>query len=372
MRARFLSSFEFGLVLRRVLFEKPVVADGHIHHARRLVEQGTSGLNGDLHLDQQVADGRQTLDGHAELLTAGRIVAGDPIGCLGDAGRLGGDTDTGSVHQRRDVGSQAAFALADQLARRIVEEDLARRRAVNAELVFQPADVHGRARFADEQAQAETAAAIGLAAGQHEQDFAAAVGDEPLDAVQEPVALVVLEGFEFDGLQVRAGVRLGQDHGAGHLAVGKRRQVFLLDLFVGERVDRLGDALKAEDVHQRRVGPRDDLGGDRVDQVGEVQAAEPIGQREAHHLGLGQLLQGLGHALRTRDGAVLVECVALPIDVFGPRRDEVGAEFAERVEDHVVVLHGLLGVLGRVVAFAGEAEVILDQGGQVRPMSSMC
>ncbi len=94
-----------------------VVSDGQVHHAGRVVEQGPSGLEGDLHVDQHVAYGGQLLDGDGELLAAGRIVAGDPVRGLGNPERLGGDADPGPVHQGGDVRHETSLPLADQLAR---------------------------------------------------------------------------------------------------------------------------------------------------------------------------------------------------------------------------------------------------------------
>ena len=42
------------------------------------------------------------------------------------------------------------------------------------------------------------------------------------------------------------------------------------DLLVGERVDGLGDPLQPEQIHQRGVGPRENLDRHRIDEVGEV------------------------------------------------------------------------------------------------------
>ena len=103
-----------------------------------------------------------------------------------------------------------------------------------------------------------------------------------------PLPVVVLLGPQLDGLEVAARVRLGEDHGAGDLAGGQVRQVLGLDLLGGEGVDRLGDALEAEDVHQAGVGPADHLDGHGVDEVGEVEPAEPVREGEAHQVGLAE------------------------------------------------------------------------------------
>ena len=97
---------------------------------------------------------------------------------------------------------------------------------MDAELVLQVADLHPLRALGDEQAQAAAVGDFRLAAGQDQQDLAAAVGDEPLHAVQVPVALFVLHGLQAHGLQVAAGVGLGQHHRPGHFAAGEPRQRF--------------------------------------------------------------------------------------------------------------------------------------------------
>lgn len=73
---------------------------------------------------------------------------------------------------------------------------------MNAEFVFEPADTDGRSSFAEEQTQAEAAASVRFGAGQHQQDFSAAVGNESLDAVEIPAALGILKGPQFACLQI--------------------------------------------------------------------------------------------------------------------------------------------------------------------------
>ncbi len=182
--------------------------------------------------------------------------------------------------------------------------------------------------------------------------------------MEEPVAVFVFVGAELNGLEVGAGVGLGEDHGAGDLALGEGGQVLLLEFLGGEGVDRLGDALEAEDVHEGGVGAGDDLGGHGVEEVGEVETSEAVGQGEAHDLGLGELLERLGDAGGAGDGAIFVEGVALTVDALGARGDEIGAEFAHGVEDHLVVLDGLGRVAGGVVEFLGEAEALFQEGGE--------
>ena len=106
-----------------------------------------------------------------------------------------------------------------------VELQLAGGRAVDAELVLEPADLHVLVALVDEQRQPAGVGGALLAARQHQGDRAAAVGDEALDAVQVPAAVRRSRRLELDVLQVGAGLGLGEGHRAGHLAAGEAGQV---------------------------------------------------------------------------------------------------------------------------------------------------
>ena len=148
------------------------------------------------------------------------------------------------------------------------------------------------------------------------------------------------------GLQVAAGVGLGEHHRAGHFAAAEPRQHFVLDFVVGEGVDRLGDALQPEHVHQRGVGPADDFGGHGVDEAGAVQPAVLPRQGEAHQVGLGEPLEVLLHQRVERDRAVVVERVAFAVDLLGVGGDHVAGHFADDFQHAAVVVHGVGGVAG--------------------------
>ena len=340
-----LAAFLFLFFQRRAQLQHAEVVVLVIADAGRLVGQRPGGLDVDLHVGDHFGHGGQPLDRAAELAAGVGVGAGQPVGRLGHAQRLGGDAHPRPVHQRHHVGDQSPLPLADQPAGRVVEDQLAGGRAVDAQLVLQVADLHPLRPLGDEQAQAAAVGDFRLAAGQHQQDFAAAVGDEPLHAVEVPVALLVLEGPQPHGLQVAAGVGLGQHHRAGHFAAGEPRQHLVLDLVVGEGVDRLGDALQPEQVHQRGVGPADHLGGHRVDEAGAIQPAVLPRQGEAHQVGLAEPLEVLLHQRMQRDGAVLVERVAFAVDLLGVGGDHLAGHFADDLQHAAVVVHGV----GRVV-----------------------
>ena len=313
------------------------------------------------HVDEQVADGRQLVDRHAELLARQGVVARRAAGGLADAEALRGDAEARAVHQAHHVGDQPALALADQLGRRVVEEDLAGRAAVDAELVLEAAHLHLRPLLDQQAGEAAPVGDLRLGARQHEQDVAAAVGDEALDAVHEPLARRVLVGARLDGLQVAAGVGLGQHHGPGPLAARQARQVGLLDLVAGEGMDRLGDALEAVEVHQRGVGPADDVVGHRVEQFRRIEAAVAVRQGEAHQVGLPEQADRLGDAGRVGHGAVGIEHVAGGVGVLRRRRDALPGDPADEFQQAAVVVDGVGGIGRREVELRLEAELLLRQ-----------
>jgi hypothetical protein len=159
--------------------------------------------------------------------------------------------------------------------------------------------------------------------------------------VQPPGAVIVLPRAEAHRLQVAARVRLGQHHRAGDLALGELGQILVLEPVVGERVDRLGDALQAEDVHQRGIGPADHLHRHSVDQIGAIQSAVPPRQGEPHQVGLGQGLEVLADPRAQRDRSVVVQAVALVIDLLAARSDTVGRDIADDLEDAAIVVDGI-------------------------------
>ncbi len=113
-----------------------VVAD-----AAGLVGQRPGRLDVDLHVGDHFGHGRQRLDRPAELLPRVGVGARQPIGGLGDPQRLGGDAHAGPVHQGQHVGDQAPLPLADQPGRRVLVDQLAGGRAVDAQLVLQVPDL---------------------------------------------------------------------------------------------------------------------------------------------------------------------------------------------------------------------------------------
>ena len=230
---------------------------------------------------------------------------------------------------------------------------------MDAQLVLQVTDLDALVPLRQEQAQPAAVADLGFAPGQRQQDFPAAVGDEPLHPAQPPIAVVVLKGTQPDGLQVAAGIRLGQHHRTSDLSAREARQVFVLDLFAGKGMDCLGDTLQAEDVHQRPVTPTDDLGRHRVNQARAIQAPVPARQRKAHQVGLCQPPQVVAHQRVQRNGPIPVELVAFAVDLLGPGGDDVPRQVADDLHDPGVVVERVGHVRGSVVDPAARVREIV-------------
>ena len=212
----------------------------------------------------------------------------------------------------------------------------------------------------EEHAQAACVRGALFGPREHQADLAAAVGDEALDAVQEPGAVRLLRGFELDVLQVAAGLGLGERHAAGDLTAGEPRQVGRLHVIAGELVDGLADVLEAEDVHEGGVGAAHHLDDHHADRDGEVEAPVLARQCHAHEVGLLEALQALGDAGCVADLA-LDQLAAGAVDVLGAGLDVLAGEVAGDLQGARVRVDRVLEVAGRIGEVAGLRVVVLAQ-----------
>ena len=237
---------------------------------------------------------------------------------------------------------------------------------MDTEFVLDPADLDPVLAIADEHAQTPAVLGPGLGTGEHQEDLGIAVGDEALDALQPPLAGLVLIGCHIDGLQVGPGIRLGECHGTGRLAARELRQEFLALLLGAVFVDGLGDVLETEEIHERGLGPRHHLDRHRIDGGRQVEPAIAARQGEAHQLGLGQCLQGrlgpLGIAHLT-GGKV----APLLVDRGGLGGHDVGGDVADDLQHLPIVVDGVLVVgrgeverFGLAVAVLGDLDHLLE------------
>jgi len=297
----------------------------------------------------------------AELPALARETERRAIARLGDAHRLGGNCHAGAVHQRHDVSDQPALAPADQQCGGVFEHQFARRRAVNAELVFDAPHHHLRAFLDEEQAQPSGVLGALFRAGEHQKDVAATVSDEPLDAVEQPLLrLIGGRRLQLDRLQVRSCIGLGERHSARGFACRNARQNSILDLITSEAVKRLGYLTQTEQVHERGIGAADYLRGHHVYRVGNVQPAVFTGKREAHHLGLAEQIERFGDAGGIGNLAVL-EFRSVNINLLGTWSDEVTRYLAHHFEHATIVIPGVI-IIDRCRGIGGGiAVVVFDQ-----------
>ncbi len=194
-------------------------------------------------------------------------------------GQLAGGRDL-QAHLVLDVGDEDAVALA-RLAGLGIEVELRH----------------------DEQRQALGARSGALGAGQHqmhdvlEHVVGVGGGDEPLDAVDVPGAVGLLDGLGAAGADVGTGVRLGQHHGGAPTALGGQHGPLLL-LLGAQVVDDRGEAGAAAVHPHRRVGAEHMLVQRPQQRLGGRHAAELLDQADlvpaALDEGLDGLLEGCG------------------------------------------------------------------------------
>ena len=232
---------------------------------------------------------------------------------------------------------------------------------MDAELVLEAADLDPRPFLDQQTAEATPVRRPLLRTRKNQQHLAAAVGDEALHAVHEPVAVRILIRRRLDALQVAAGIRLGEDHRTRPLAGDKLRNVRLLHFLVAEHVDRVGDALKPEDVHQRRVAARNDVVAGGEDRARHVESAQVIRNLHAEESGLAEKLKRQLDARRIGDGSVRVEHAPDRIGLLRQGRNAIRHHVTADVDRALVVVDCIRRVLRREIILLRELEVLLQE-----------
>ena len=297
---------------------------------------------------------------------------GGLIGALGDRQALEADLEAGVVHHREHRG-HAALLLADEVADRariVPERHHAGRARVDPELLFQGDAAHlvARPRRAvrveqelgdQEQRDAARAGRRVRRARQHHVDGVLGVvvlaeGDEDLGAA-DPVMVALAHRPGPERADVRAGVRLGQAHGAGP--------------FAADQLGQIARALLRGAVMEQQLHPG--LGEDRAQAEREVGAVPHLPHRDGHAPGQAltapllrerqpvpavldelpvRLLVALGRAHRA-----VLQPRALPITGGIERRELVRRELARRLEH-------LVDQIGRGGLASGQARDLLEAG----------
>ena len=161
-----------------------------------------------------------------------------------------------------------------------------------------------------------------------------AIGDEDLLAEQ----LVAAVGLRFcagaGGGKVRAGLRLGEVHGAGPLPAHHLVQPGLLLLLACS--DQQGLCLTDVELGQHRerhVGGEPHLPHRRRHQLGQSLPAEFLGQRQPHPASLAKLIVGGLPAVRRVHRAVLVQSATLQVALLVDRCQHTGGKLAGLFHD---------------------------------------
>ena len=341
-------------LLALLRFERTLVRDMSVllvdlHETGRLVEQRTHALRLGLHVRQHLRNRGEADNVLAELRTLVGVFQRFAVGRFAQPHRLRADTQTGGVHQRHHIFDEAHLTVADQLCRSVGEDQLARGRALDSELVLDAAHLHAAvALVVDEHRQAAGVGRTLLGTSQHQRYVAVAVGDETLHAVQEPCALLLRpRGLQHHGSQIRTGVRLREVHRTGRTGRNPR-QVLLFKLLRGELVERLGAVLQAPDILEAGIGARHHLVGHHEAEQREIQAVVLARQRQTAQAGLDDRVQVTLRALGV-DHMVVHHLRPLVIHALGIGSDHVAAHLARDRQHLAVGVHGVFEILRRII-----------------------
>ncbi len=198
----------------------------------------------------------------------------------------------------------------------------------------------------EEQRQSLGAGACALGAGQDEVEdvLEQVVGvggrDEPLDALDVPGAVVLLDGLGAACADVGTGIGFGEDHGGTPAALdaGGGPLLLLVGAVVEQHVRERGSGL----VHVRgRLGAEDQLTDGPHDGPGDGDAADLFGESHAVPLGVPQCAERLLEGFRQGDGVILgVEDRRVAVGVgegLAQRSLGEAGNFTEHVADGVGV-----------------------------------
>ena len=254
--------------------------------AGAFVEQSAGSVEFGLDYGDHFSHSGEFDDGFAELATVLGVSEGFAVSDFGAANALSGDAEAGAVHQGHYVFDKTHTAGAAEFGGSVLVNEFASGRAFDTHLVFDAA--HGNATVAlvvDEHRQAAAVFGAFFRAGEHQVDVAVAVGDEALNAVKHPGAVLFLGGAEHHGLEVGTGVGFGEVHRHGFAFAHAGDEAGAL-VFVTEFVEGFGAVLEAPEVFEAGIGARHDVGGHDVGCDGEVQTTEAAGHSHTHEAGL--------------------------------------------------------------------------------------
>ena len=189
------------------------------------------------------------------------------------------------------------------------------------------------------------------------------VGDEnllPGDAEAARLCTGLRHGARAHQREIRAGLRLGQVHGAGPFArdhVGKISGALLPGAGEQDGLDRAVSEQRTQ--RERQIGAVDHFDAGGRHQLGQALAAEVSGVVQTLPAAFAKLLEGCLEARGRGDRAIGVMHTALDIATAVQGREHLAAEFGVFFEDRIHRLFGRVLAAGQLVN-GGEARQFLD------------
>ena len=221
---------------------------------------------------------------------------------------------------------------------------------MNSELVLNAAHFQFGAFFTDEHGKTASVRGPFHGTGKHQMNLGTAVRDEPFHSVQMPFPVLILSGFETDGLEVGTGIRLGEVHRSVRFARGKPGKIFLFLFFRTEFIDRFRNILEPDQVLQRSIGTCDHFGHHRVDRGREIESAVLTRKQNAHDSGILEILQVLIGQRMIFDNAVL-EGRTFFIHLSGAGGDPFAGDLSDFGQDTRIVILRIFEIFRGVIIF---------------------
>ena len=312
-------------------------------------KESAAGVETGLDVRNHFIDGREVHDSLTELLTVLGIGESFVVGHLADAHGLCGNAEACAVHEGHHVLDEAELAATAEFRLGVLVDKFASRASVNAELVFDTANVHATiALVVDEHGKTAGVMSAFFGAGEHQVNIGVAVRDEALHAVQVPaLVLFAVGGLEHHALQVGTGIGFGQVHRHRFAGANARDKAGTL-VVVTEFVQGFDTVLQRPDVFETGVGRGYHFVDGRVGGHREVQAA--VATRHGHAVeaclaGGFEVVVGLACVANATVGTVR----AFGIHIFGIHCHGVGGDVASDIENAVVVVHSVGKIFRRIV-----------------------
>jgi len=149
-----------------------------------LVQEGAACIEASLDVRDHFVDGREVHDSLTELLTVLGVGESFVVSHLADTHRLSGNAEACTVHEGHHVLDETELAAATEFSLGVLIDKFAGRASVDAELVFDAANVNATVTLVvNEHGEATTIVRAFFGAGEHQVNVGVTVRDEALHAV---------------------------------------------------------------------------------------------------------------------------------------------------------------------------------------------